>query len=251
MQSTLDFGGERWQASQAPTLSVWPPDAQSLTADWQPMWQDFAGSPQGRALMTRLSESLGTGARIYPPDPLRIFRTLAAPEVRVVILGQDPYHGPGQAEGFAFSVPDGIRMPPSLRNIFKEIQRETPGPVTTSGHLGRWVAQGVLLLNTVLTVQEHQPASHAGWGWEAWTDQVVRVLAGQDRPLVFLLWGAHAQAKHKFIATLDAQARHCILQANHPSPLSALRGPNPFIGCGHFRQANHFLQKTAQTPIDW
>jgi len=255
MQSAFDFA----PGPAAPTLTVWPSDVHSLASDWQPLWQQFTSGAEGCALMQRIGERLAAGARIYPPAPLRIFGQLPLSAVRVVILGQDPYHGPGQAEGLAFSVPDGVKIPPSLRNIFKEILRESsaPWPLTmpTSGHLDRWVQQGVLLLNTVLTVEEGLPASHAQWGWEVWTDQVIKALAQRQQPVVFMLWGAHAQAKDKLIHVAQTSSgfasRHLVLQANHPSPLSALRAPNPFIGCGHFSAANAFLQKNAFTPIAW
>ena len=251
MQSNFDFGREEPGDLAPMSLATWPPETSSLAADWQPLWQSFAASAQGQSLSARIAERLDAGARIFPPDPLRIFRALALSEVRVVILGQDPYHGPGQAEGLSFSVPDGIPIPPSLRNIFKEIQRESPGHLPTHGHLGRWVTQGVFLLNTALTVEEGQPASHARWGWEALTDGAISAVAQSVRPVVFMLWGAHAQAKQTLITAVDVHRRHLVLQANHPSPLSALRAPMPFIGCGHFRMANDFLQKTQQTAIEW
>jgi len=257
MQSALDFGHDRGHGGAVRTLAAWPPDAHNLAEDWQPLWQDFIASEVGQSLIQRIALRLDAGARIYPPEPLRVFDSLPLGAVRVVILGQDPYHGPGQAEGLAFSVPDGIKIPPSLRNIFKEIQRESPAKrqLPTSGQLQRWVEQGVLLLNTVLTVEEGLPASHAQWGWEVWTDLVIKAVAQSEQPVVFMLWGAHAQAKLKLIHAADTHpsgaAHHLVLQANHPSPLSALRGPNPFIGCDHFSAANAFLQKNAQTPIAW
>jgi uracil-DNA glycosylase len=265
MQSVFDFG--RGPGAHPNALTVWPPDARSLAADWQPFWQSFARSPVGQSLMQRVDGRLGNGALIQPPDPLRIFRMLSLAQVRVVILGQDPYHGPHQAQGVAFSVPEGITIPPSLRNIFKEIQRESqvsppapapassPSPLFLSGQLDRWVEQGVLLLNTVLTVEQGLPASHAQWGWEVWTDQVITAVAQAEQPVVFMLWGAHAQAKHKLIDAASGPQgiapRHLVLQANHPSPLSALRGPHPFIGCGHFSTANAFLQTHTLAPIKW
>jgi uracil-DNA glycosylase len=161
----------------------------------------------------------------------------------VVILGQDPYHGRGQAEGLAFSVAPGVALPPSLRNIFKELQRDlgTPPPAfpQPGGSLVKWARNGVLLLNTTLTVEEGQPASHAGQGWEVLTDAVIRHVAQGSRPVVFMLWGAHAQAKR---AVIPPDRGHLVLCANHPSPLSALRPPVPFIGCGHFGQARAFRQ---------
>ena len=174
---------------------------------------------------------------IFPPQPLRALALTPPEQVRVVILGQDPYHGRGQAEGLAFSVAPGVALPPSLRNIFKELQRDlgTPWPEfpAPGGSLVKWATHGVLLLNTCLTVEEGQPASHAKKGWEDLTDAVIRHVSNGERPVVFMLWGAHAQGKRDLI---DA-SRHKILVANHPSPLSALRPPLPFIGCGHFSQA--------------
>jgi uracil-DNA glycosylase len=259
MQSAFDFGGG--SDARPKSLTVWPPDARSLAADWQPLWQGFACSQVGQSLIQRMDERLGAGALIQPPDPLRIFHMLSLAQVRVVILGQDPYHGPHQAQGVAFSVPEGITIPPSLRNIFKEIQRESQAlrppspPLPLSGQLDRWVAQGVLMLNTVLTVEQGLPASHAQWGWEAWTDQVITAVAQSEQPVVFMLWGAQAQAKHKLIDAASGpqgiEPRHLVLRANHPSPLSALRGPHPFIGCGHFSAANAFLRKNALAPIQW
>jgi uracil-DNA glycosylase len=168
-------------------------------------------------------------------------------QVRVVILGQDPYHGPGQAEGLAFSVPNNVPVPPSLRNIRKELWRDLGAAPQWTGSLVSWAQQGVLLLNTALTVEDGCAASHAGWGWETLTRSVFMACqAGQTRR-VFMLWGAHA---HAFAATMDRQKHHC-LQASHPSPLSALRGPQPFIGCGHFSEANRWHMEKKEVPIDW
>ncbi len=158
--------------------------------------------------------------------------------MRVVILGQDPYHAAGQAEGLAFSVPVGQRVPPSLRNVFRELQRDLGLPTPPSGHLGSWARQGVLLLNTCLTVEEGQPAGHAGQGWEALTDSLIQCLVQDDAPKVFLLWGRHAQTQARVIATRPG---HGLLLSNHPSPLSATRDPQPFLGNGHFSAANRFL----------
>lgn len=251
MQSTFDFAHVGAPAQGVLTSAAWPPDAQTLAPDWRPIWQAFAASAVGQSLTQRIGERVAAGARIYPPEPLCVFSALDLSAVRVVILGQDPYHGPGQAEGLAFSVPVGMKIPPSLRNIFKEIAHEFSEPLPPHGHLARWVQQGVLLLNTALTVEEGLPASHAQWGWEAWTDCVITAVAQREQPVVFMLWGAHAQAKQKLIALADPLARHRVLQANHPSPLSALRGPTPFMGCGHFSAANAFLQKNAHPPIAW
>jgi uracil-DNA glycosylase len=174
---------------------------------------------------------------IFPPTPLRALELTPPEQVRIVILGQDPYHGRGQAEGLAFSVAPGVPLPPSLRNIFKELARDlgTPPPAfpEPGGSLVKWARHGVLLLNTCLTVEEGQAASHSGRGWEVLTDAVIRHVALAERPALFMLWGAHAQSKRALIDT----NRHRVLLANHPSPLSALRPPLPFIGCGHFGQA--------------
>lgn len=166
----------------------------------------------------------------------------------MVILGQDPYHGPGQAQGLAFSVPDDCKCPPSLRNIFKEIGRDYALDGKPGHDLTPWVKQGVLLLNTALTVEDGQPASHAKRGWETVTDALFTQVAQDPTPKVFLLWGAHAQAK---AALLPPGHAHLVLSANHPSPLSATRAPTPFIGCGHFRLTNEWLEKQGQTLIDW
>lgn len=196
----------------------------------------FAGQT-GQGLLQFLQQRLDAGAVVFPPQPLRALALTPPASVRVVILGQDPYHGRGQAEGLAFSVAPGVAFPPSLRNIFKELQRDlgTPPPAfpQPGGSLVKWAEKGVLLLNTCLTVEEGQPASHAGKGWEVLTDAVIRQVSQDTAPAVFMLWGAHAQSKR---ALIDA-SRHLVLTANHPSPLSALRPPAPFIGCGHFSQA--------------
>ncbi len=201
--------------------------------DWQPAVQRWRDSPEGQALLSHLATRLAAGATLYPAWPLRALALTPLAAVRVVILGQDPYHGPGQAEGLAFSVPPGVRVPPSLRNIYAEQQRDLGLPVPAHGHLAAWARQGVLLLNTVLTVEDGQPASHARKGWERLTDALIAEVAGQPQRIVFLLWGAHAQAKAALIESV-APSRHLLLQANHPSPLSARRPPVPFIGCGHF-----------------
>ena len=186
------------------------------------------------------------GRVVYPPGP-RIFAALDATpfdRVKVVILGQDPYHGPGQAHGLCFSVPPGTAPPPSLLNIFAELQRDLGIPRPDHGCLQSWAERGVLLLNAVLTVGQGAPASHQGKGWEAFTDAVVARLNEEREGLVFMLWGSHAQAKGRMVD----RSRHCVLQAPHPSPLSAHRG---FIGCGHFSSANRYLQARGEDPIDW
>lgn len=212
--------------------ATWP-----VANGWQALVNGFFQSAEGSALLRFLDERLRAGACIFPPQPLRALQLTPPDAVRVVILGQDPYHGRGQAEGLAFSVAPGVPFPPSLRNIFKELQRDlgTPWPEfpQPGGSLVDWAQKGVLLLNTCLTVEEGQPASHAKRGWEQLTDSVIRQVSDQAQPAVFMLWGAHAQSKRPLI---DAQ-RHLVLCANHPSPLSAMRAPVPFIGCGHFSKA--------------
>ncbi|MDO4930354.1 MAG: uracil-DNA glycosylase [Bacteroidales bacterium] len=182
----------------------------------------------------------------YPPGAqiFNAFDLCPFDKVKVVIIGQDPYHEPGQAEGLCFSVADGVPFPPSLRNIFKEINDDIGTPVPTSGSLRRWAEQGVLLLNATLTVRAHQAASHAGHGWEAFTDAAIRHLAEERDHLVFILWGSYAQKKG---AIID-RTRHLVLQSAHPSPLSASRG---FFGNHHFSLTNDYLVKHGQTPIAW
>ena len=224
-------------APEADQLVACDPVAWPVAAGWQPLVDGFFASAAGVKLQAFLGERLTAGATIFPPQPLRALALTPPEQVRVVILGQDPYHGRGQAEGLAFSVVPGVAIPPSLRNIFKELQRDlgtAPPPFPQpGGSLVKWARNGVLLLNTCLTVEEAQPASHAGRGWEVLTDAVIRHVSDVAQPTVFMLWGAHAQSKRPLI---DAQ-RHKVLAANHPSPLSALRPPVPFIGCGHFSQA--------------
>ena len=224
-------------APEADQLVACDPVAWPVAAGWQPLVDGFFASAAGVKLQAFLGERLTAGATIFPPQPLRALALTPPEQVRVVILGQDPYHGRGQAEGLAFSVAPGVAIPPSLRNIFKELQRDlgtAPPPFPQpGGSLVKWARNGVLLLNTCLTVEEAQPASHAGRGWEVLTDAVIRHVSDVAQPTVFMLWGAHAQSKRPLI---DAQ-RHKVLAATHPSPLSAQRPPVPFIGCGHFSQA--------------
>ena len=231
--------------SDASQLQSTDPSAWPVAPGWRALTDDFFTSPVGVGLLAYVSERLADQAVIFPPQPLRALALTPPESVRLVILGQDPYHGRGQAEGLAFSVAPGTPPPPSLRNIFKEIQRDlgTPPPAfpVPGGSLVKWAENGVLLLNTCLTVEEGLPASHAKRGWEQLTDAVIRHVSEHQQNVVFMLWGAHAQGKRDLI---DA-SRHKILLANHPSPLSALRPPLPFIGCGHFsvarawRQAHH------------
>jgi uracil-DNA glycosylase len=232
-------------------MSPSPLDAHiaALPADWRGLAERFAGSARGVALQSFLSQRAAAGATIYPPRPLHALELTPLAGVRAVILGQDPYHGAGQAHGLAFSVPDGVREPPSLRNIFLELRSDLGCAVPASGNLERWARQGVLLLNAVLTVEHGAPASHAGRGWEAFTGSLIDALASDARPKVFMLWGAHAQAAQQRIAA--AGNAHCILTANHPSPLSARRPPQPFLGCRHFSRANGFLAARGRGAVDW
>jgi uracil-DNA glycosylase len=216
---------------------------------WRPVIDAWRRSPGGQALVDFVESRRASGAVIFPADPLRALALTSLDATRVVILGQDPYHGAGQAEGLAFSVPPGVRLPPSLRNIFKELQRDLGLPPPESGHLGGWARHGVLLLNAVLTVEEGVAASHAKRGWEALTDALINAVSRHRRPKVFLLWGAYAQAKGAAIEA-SGGGEHLVLQCNHPSPLSALRPPAPFIGCGQFRRARDFLAARGE-KFDW
>ena len=184
--------------------------------------------------------------RIFPAgrNIFRAFEKCKPDDLKVVIIGQDPYHGVGQANGLCFSVNDGVPFPPSLVNIFQEVKADVGSPIPTSGNLDRWAEQGVLLLNAVLTVRAHEAASHAGKGWERFTDAVVQAIAQHKQGIVYMLWGNYAQRK---AAMVDPQ-KNCILKSVHPSPLSAHRG---FFGCHHFSQANQYLIQTGRTPIVW
>ncbi len=217
-----------------------------LEPAWKQRVGDYLARPEMRELANFLRAEKAKGKQIFPPGP-QIFSALDATPfdaVKVVILGQDPYHGPDQAHGLSFSVPPGVVVPPSLVNIFKEIERDLGLPRPRSGTLMPWAQQGVLLLNSVLTVEAGQAGSHQGRGWEGFTDHIVATLDREREGLVFMLWGSYAQAKGKII---DAR-KHCVLRAPHPSPLSAHRG---FIGCGHFSAANRWLVGRRLAPIDW
>ncbi|HQQ69695.1 MAG TPA: uracil-DNA glycosylase [Alicycliphilus sp.] len=235
---------EEMNAAPPAQLHSASPQDWPVAPGWQAVAQPFFASPGGQALLAFLQQRLQAGAAIFPPRPLRALELTPPEAVRVVILGQDPYHGRGQAEGLAFSVASGVRLPPSLQNIFKEMQRDLGVPFpqfpNPGGSLVQWAQNGVLLLNTCLTVEEGQAASHAGKGWEPLTDAVIRHVAEGSRPVVFMLWGNHAQSKR---ALIPADRGHLVLCSNHPSPLSALRPPVPFIGNGHFGQARAFRQQ--------
>jgi uracil-DNA glycosylase len=217
-----------------------------LAPSWKARVGDYLLRPDMQDLAAFLRQRRREGARIYPPGPRILAALDATPfeRVKVVILGQDPYHGAGQAHGLCFSVQPGVPIPPSLRNIFKELQRDLGVPMPDHGCLTPWAQRGVLLLNAVLTVEDGQAGSHQARGWEGFTDHVIDVLNREREHLVFMLWGSQAQARGQRI---DAD-RHCVLRAPHPSPLSAHRG---FIGCGHFSAANAYLAQHGQQPIDW
>ncbi len=275
------------------------PDLHARVAALPAAWRRILSPEPVAQALDRLGAMLGArlaaGTAIYPAQPFRALSGLAPDDIRIVILGQDPYHGPGQAQGLAFSVPDGLARPPSLRNILGEIDREYPGaaimpapgpasaapsgasrratpgqgrldrgpvpvavpvavpvpvpvPVPAGNDLGRWARQGVLLLNTVLTVEDAKPGSHARAGWETVTDALIAGVAATPQPVVFMLWGAHAQAKR---ALIPESPNRLVLMANHPSPLSARRGPTPFVGCGHFLAANAWLMQQNCPEILW
>lgn len=217
-----------------------------LRGEWLSLLGEEFASDYMRDLGNFLRSEKAAGKEIYPPGTEFFAALQATPpkQVKVVILGQDPYHGPRQAHGLSFSVRGGQRMPPSLQNIFKELADDLGCAKPVSGDLTKWAEQGVLLLNSVLSVERAQPNSHQGKGWERFTDAVVTLINEQPQPTVFLLWGAQAQKKG---AAID-QTRHCVLTAPHPSPLSAHRG---FMGCRHFSAANRFLIEHQRGPIDW
>lgn len=222
--------------------------------DWRDITESFRASPEGQRLISRVDAAVAAGAIVYPADVFAALHHTRRADVKVVILGQDPYHGPGQAHGLSFSVPPGVPIPPSLRNIRKELTRDLGLPVPQHGCLQAWADRGVLLLNTVLTVEAAHAASHAGWGWETLTDALIAAVAADPHPCVFMLWGAHAQRKLALIQGgaqgSESSTAHLVLQANHPSPLSAMRPPTPFIGCGHFSQAQAFW-RAHNRVLDW
>lgn len=214
---------------------------------WKEMIGKEKSQPYFQQILQQVQHQRDLGKIIYPPkaDVFNAFRYTEFDQVKVVILGQDPYHGPNQAHGLAFSVKPNVPPPPSLVNIYKELSQDIAGfQIPNHGYLVEWAKQGVMLLNTVLTVEQGKAHSHANLGWETFTDHVIAVLNEHTSGLVFLLWGSHAQKKGQFI---DRQ-KHCVLTAPHPSPLSAHRG---FFGCHHFSKANHYLIQQGKTPIDW
>jgi uracil-DNA glycosylase len=217
-----------------------------LESSWKEHIGDYLDRPEMLALSAFLRDEKAQGKVIYPPGPeiFSAFEHTPFDKVRVVILGQDPYHGPDQAHGLSFSVRPGVRVPPSLQNMFKEIENCLDIPRPDHGCLTPWADRGVLLLNAVLTVEAGQAASHQGRGWEGFTDAAIDALSREREGLVFMLWGSHAQKKGQLI---DGK-RHCILRSVHPSPLSAHRG---FMGCGHFAKANAYLEARGESPVDW
>jgi uracil-DNA glycosylase len=216
-----------------------------INPSWKLALQEEFDKPYFSTLVEFVKQAYASH-KIYPPGNLifNAFDQCPPENVKVVILGQDPYHGPGQAHGLCFSVNDGVAFPPSLVNIFKEIQRDLGAQIPASGNLTRWAQQGVLLLNATLTVEAHLAGSHQGKGWETFTDAVIRYLADNHSGIVFMLWGSYAQQKGAFINP----EKHLVLKTAHPSPLSVYRG---FNGCGHFSAANQYLQSKGKALINW
>jgi len=227
-------------------MSYLSPALASLPAAWREVLAAPSLAPRLQSIDAHLMARAADGVAIYPPREL-IFNALhhmAPQDVRVVILGQDPYHGAGEAMGLSFSVPGGVKIPPSLRNMYKELASDLGMAPAGSGDLTHWARQGVLLLNTSLTVEQARAGSHAAEGWGPFTDKVIEAVNRECEGVVFLLWGSHAQSKEKLIDP----TRHLILKSAHPSPLSAYRG---FLGNGHFSRTNKFLEQRGKTPIDW
>jgi len=225
-------------------------DSVKLHPDWlNPLRGEF-DSDYMAALKAFLVAEKAAGKQIFPRGSawFRALDLTPPGDVRVVILGQDPYHGAGQAHGLCFSVPPGVRPPPSLGNIYKELKADLGVDPPGHGFLEAWAKQGVLLLNSVLTVESARAASHAGRGWEKFTDAVIRLIAARPDPVVFMLWGAYAQKKASFVDSVEQGGRHLVLKAAHPSPLSAHNG---FLGCRHFSKADAFLESRGLPPIDW
>ncbi|MDR2857242.1 MAG: uracil-DNA glycosylase [Novosphingobium sp.] len=223
--------------------------AEAVPESWRPAIEPVLATREARRLGGFLKSEEAGGKRIYPPRGTRLRALELTPldRVRVVILGQDPYHGAGQAHGLSFSVPEGVPIPPSLANIHKEIASDLSIPPPRHGNLEKWARQGVLLLNNALTVEEGRAGSHQKLGWEAITDAAVAAVAAREEPSVFLLWGSHARNKAGRVPGL-ADGRHLVLTAPHPSPLSAHSG---FFGCRHFSRANAFLEQHGRGAIDW
>lgn len=217
---------------------------------WNTLLKDEFQKPYFQKLLESLDQEQKNGFRVYPPEPLIFNAFIHTPyeKVKVVIMGQDPYHGPGQAHGLSFSVPKDVPIPPSLKNIYKELVSDIGVPFPRHGSLISWADQGVLLLNAALTVRENSPATRAHQLWGHFTDAVISLLAKSEQPIVFVLWGNHAQKKCEHLLVENANRDHLVLQSPHPSPLSARRG---FFGCRHFSKINAFLKKHHCEPIDW
>jgi len=224
--------------------------SETLPESWRPVLEPALATPEARKLGGWLKAEEAAGKAVYPPRGTRLAALALTPleAVRCVILGQDPYHGPGQAHGLAFSVQAGVRPPPSLVNIYKELETDLGLPRPSTGDLTPWAKQGVLLLNNTLTVEAGLAGSHAGRGWDAITDACVAAVAAREEPTVFILWGSHAQRKAANVSGLGAGSPHLILRAPHPSPLSAHNG---FFGSKPFSQANAFLEAHGRGSIDW
>ncbi len=216
-----------------------------IASDWKELLGEEFSKPYFEQLVRFVRSEYAAG-EVFPAgrNIFRAFDKCPFDKLKVVIIGQDPYHGPGQANGLCFSVAEGVPFPPSLQNILREVSADTGVPMPTSGELDRWAEQGVLLLNAVLTVRAHQAASHAGHGWETFTDAVVRAIAERKQGIVYMLWGSYAQRK----GAIADPTTNLILRAVHPSPLSAYRG---FFGCRHFSQANDYLRSVGREPVVW
>lgn len=216
-----------------------------IEASWKEVLKDEFSQPYFQSLATFLKQAKAEGKTIYPPGSLifNAFNSTPFDEVKVVILGQDPYHNPGEAMGLSFSVPRGVRIPPSLKNIYKELHNDVGIAIPNHGDLTAWAKQGVFLLNAMLTVERNQPRSHHNVGWQNFTDAVIRKLSDEREHLVFMLWGGFARKKKELIDT----NRHLVLESAHPSPLAG----NAFFGNHHFSKANAYLQKNGKEPIDW
>ncbi len=217
----------------------------TVASDWLPYFQEEAGKEYYKELTAKVKSEYAK-YRVFPPKDqvFSAFSLTSYKDVKVVIIGQDPYHNVGQAHGLCFSVQKGIDVPPSLQNIYQELHDDLGCYIPNNGMLNKWAEQGVLLLNTVLTVRAHEANSHRGFGWERFTDRVIELVDAKEEPVVFLLWGAPAQKKEAMLHNPN----HLVLKAPHPSPLSAYRG---FFGCRHFSKTNEFLASHGQTPIDW
>jgi uracil-DNA glycosylase len=224
--------------------------SESVPDSWREALEPVLATPEARRLGGWLTAEEAAGKAIFPPRGARLRALELTPldEVKVVILGQDPYHGPGQAHGLCFSVPDGVQVPPSLMNIYKELESDLGIARSENGNLERWARQGVLLLNNSLTVEAHKAGSHAGKGWDAITDAAVAAVAAREAPSVFVLWGNHARNKAARVAGLGPDSRHLVLASPHPSPLSAHSG---FFGSKPFSQANAFLEAQGRGAIEW